>query len=307
MYIIGLAAVKNEEDIIEIFIRHNFNFLDEIHILDNGSTDNTLVILQKLMSEGFNIKINHSDHRAYDQGKTLTFYSHLLKHADFLIPLDADEFIFAKDRQFFIEQLMSAPNGLPLRVEWKTYVPHKVKNDGNFLSEINYRRRVEELEYGKVFLPKAYIGQSHIALGNHFLSDSNGQRLKMHELTEVTLAHYPIRNDEQIIAKSILGAYAFQMCQDNKTGQASHWGEIANFIRQNNYEISDQFLHDLALNYANVKPRINKDIVYDPLVRFENVYVKYKDLQKSSILKKMDGMLDKLVNKIIHLESQNEK
>ncbi|WP_233127121.1 glycosyltransferase family 2 protein, partial [Rodentibacter sp. Ppn85] len=33
--------IRNESDIIEAFIRHNLTLLDELHIIDHGSTDNT--------------------------------------------------------------------------------------------------------------------------------------------------------------------------------------------------------------------------------------------------------------------------
>lgn len=51
------STVKDEADIIEIFVRYNMNILDWMVILDNNSNDNTLSILKKLKNEGYNIDI----------------------------------------------------------------------------------------------------------------------------------------------------------------------------------------------------------------------------------------------------------
>ena len=61
MKITSITMVKNEMDIIESFIRYNINIVDEMIILDNGSTDYTLDILNNLIKEGLNIVLLHDD------------------------------------------------------------------------------------------------------------------------------------------------------------------------------------------------------------------------------------------------------
>lgn len=48
---ICISMVKNEQDIIEPFVRHNARFFDAMVILDNGSADNTRAILLELSRE----------------------------------------------------------------------------------------------------------------------------------------------------------------------------------------------------------------------------------------------------------------
>ena len=55
--ILSISMVKNEEDIIESFVRYNINIFDGIIILDNGSTDDTLKILKQLQKEGLSLII----------------------------------------------------------------------------------------------------------------------------------------------------------------------------------------------------------------------------------------------------------
>jgi len=55
--LVSISMVKNEEDIIESFVRYNLNIFDEMILLDNGSSDNTLNILNSLKRENLPIYI----------------------------------------------------------------------------------------------------------------------------------------------------------------------------------------------------------------------------------------------------------
>lgn len=57
MYITGISIVKNEEDVIESFLRYNLKIMDQICIIDNGSTDGTVNIINALVNEGFPISL----------------------------------------------------------------------------------------------------------------------------------------------------------------------------------------------------------------------------------------------------------
>ena len=47
--------VRNESDVIETFIRHNLTLLNELHVVDHNSSDNTREILTLLKQEGLPI------------------------------------------------------------------------------------------------------------------------------------------------------------------------------------------------------------------------------------------------------------
>ena len=49
----AVTMVKNECDIIELFVRINSRVFDFIHILDHGSNDGTADILARLTAEGY--------------------------------------------------------------------------------------------------------------------------------------------------------------------------------------------------------------------------------------------------------------
>ena len=63
--------VRNESDIIETFIRHNLTLLDELHIVDHNSSDNTREILTLLKQEGLLIHIYHYNELEYAQERIM--------------------------------------------------------------------------------------------------------------------------------------------------------------------------------------------------------------------------------------------
>lgn len=59
--------VNNESEIIESFIRYNYNFIDKMVIVDNGCTDSTIKIIYNLIAEGYDITVYDESLEAYDQ------------------------------------------------------------------------------------------------------------------------------------------------------------------------------------------------------------------------------------------------
>lgn len=51
MKIVSFTMVNNEAEIIESFVRYNYNFVDQMVIIDNGCTDNTIEIINRLKRE----------------------------------------------------------------------------------------------------------------------------------------------------------------------------------------------------------------------------------------------------------------
>ena len=67
MKIVSFTMVNNESEIIESFVRYNYNFVDEMVIIDNGCTDSTIKIVRNLINEGFKITVYDESLEAYNQ------------------------------------------------------------------------------------------------------------------------------------------------------------------------------------------------------------------------------------------------
>ena len=98
MRIVSFTMVNNESEIIESFVRYNYNFIDEMVIIDNGCTDSTIKIINNMIHEGYKIKIYDESLEAYNQFRLDNKYLNKIINemdADLILPLDADEFIIA--------------------------------------------------------------------------------------------------------------------------------------------------------------------------------------------------------------------
>ena len=96
MKIVSFTMVNNESEIIESFVRYNYNFVDEMIIIDNGCTDSTIKIIRKLIAEGFRITVYNESLEAYNQYRLDNKYLNKIINEikpDLILPLDADEFL----------------------------------------------------------------------------------------------------------------------------------------------------------------------------------------------------------------------
>ncbi|MGN6846947.1 glycosyltransferase family 2 protein, partial [Neisseria sp. P0021.S005] len=94
--LISISMVRNENDVIESFVRHNLELMDEMHIIDHGSSDGTREILIQLKEEGLPVFIYQYQALKYNQEQLVNLLMKQLvakdEAIDFVFPLDADEF-----------------------------------------------------------------------------------------------------------------------------------------------------------------------------------------------------------------------
>jgi glycosyltransferase involved in cell wall biosynthesis len=94
MQIIGITMMRNEADIADLTIRHHLRIgCDRILAVDNGSTDETPVILERLARRDPRIQWT-SDPGTYRQAEIMTGLAREAFDlgADWIMPFDADEF-----------------------------------------------------------------------------------------------------------------------------------------------------------------------------------------------------------------------
>ena len=150
MKVVSITMVKNEVDIIESFIRYHLNIVDEMIILDNCSSDETPLIISKLIDEGLPITFISDSNNNFTQAFKLdTLLNNAFNDhgADIVCVLDADEFLISSDNNTNPREIL---NNLDLNeyylAKWMTYVPTKEDSADLFIPKRITHVRDEDLE-----------------------------------------------------------------------------------------------------------------------------------------------------------------
>jgi len=215
--IIIFARVKNEDDIIESFCRYNLTYCDCMLIMDDGSDDNTIEIIQSLINEGLPIKLIQLQDRAiYDIEKfNVNMVNIALNEygADLIIPLDADEFLYHTDGINPRETLEALKEDIEYQIPWRTYVYEKEPDiklgfmPNNFTFYRNPELEKVQGHAGTTFISKCLANKKFARLcgGSHWLNypEDNIGSVKIENPEKLVCAHFPVRRKMQIIKKVI--------------------------------------------------------------------------------------------------------
>lgn len=255
--IFSISMVKNEDDVIESFVRYNLHVFDGMIILDNGSTDDTVKILKMLKSEGLPVFLFEDNDREFDQVNKMNKL--LLKavdefKSDIVVPLDADEFLISSKKgnpRKFLEKIDSDTY---YEVKWRTYVPDFGKNNvKKFVpSKITLSRDDSLEEFFKVIIPKELVKNYAVKLtkGNHGLVyDSNCEKIIRHVDNDMRIAHFPIRSKEQLILK-ITVKWIYNLSRPERIeGNSFHQQKIFNELKEKE-TITNEDVVNFAKNFA---------------------------------------------------------
>lgn len=231
--LIGVSVVKNEADIIEANIRHNLGFLDRIVVFDHDSCDATRRILDALAAEGLPITLlaRRSDRHEFGfwQGEFMSALAKLAfeQHgADYVFPVDADEFIDAPSREAIETALDACPNEV-VNIEWRTYVPGLDDALGAHpLESLRWRIETAAPSLPKIVVSRRVMSRDWlIGRGNHAFCNRAGNALSIHQAAAVEglrLAHLPFRSPQQLTAKVLVGWLSRKLAYGAKAEVTNH-------------------------------------------------------------------------------------
>ena len=310
MRIAAVSTVRNECDIIELFVRHNAAFLDCLYILDHRSTDATPVILRKLADEGLPLLLSREDHGIFYQSSKMT---QLIKRAfddypwDFIIPLDGDEFLRIPDRAT-LEAALAGLDGTSLGLSnVMSYIPTE-KDD---LNEMDVLRRIVHrattvpdigCKIGKVIIPGQLVTHAGFSLneGHHGVS-IDGKPVPERWLDALNLAHFPVRSIDQFILRTALCRLAWSSRADYNPAWGWQYEKFVELLKSGPIP-SAADLTDAALLYVDIYGQPGETRHHKVLVR-EPVTPTYDRLRFTSLvdirfLPPMLDMMDALVDEL---------
>lgn len=172
--ITGIIIAKNEEEMIEEALR-SLNFCNEIIVIDNGSTDNTLEIAGQ-----HNVKIVKSKAVSFSELRNL---GRERASGDYILYIDADERIDDSLKKSILFEIKSN----------SSYAAYRIKRENYYLGK-NKWPKFEELE--RLFRKEKLVGWKGEIHESPVIDGDIGH-------LDGKLLHYTHRNLNQMLSKTI--------------------------------------------------------------------------------------------------------
>ena len=270
---IAIACVKNEQDIIEPFLRHHAPLMDLIFVMDNNSSDDTHRIIAQLVRELGNIVLVDKPPAYHGQA---IFVSQALRYAqsacfaDKVFFLDADEFLAVQTRAELDAKTAPPPRRAPWpkrgvtlgRIAWRTFLVDPASDEAlrpDPILRMNWRRKTEVLRPSTSKIFARFGGGCDASLicehGNHKLRSGLDGRLPERLIPDLHLLHLPVRSFQQLRSKAI-AAWISNLARGVAIAvkQGVHRKAIAEMLAQRNLPMTARDLAQLGMSYATRYP-----------------------------------------------------
>jgi Glycosyl transferase family 2 len=235
--IVALSMIGNEADVVECFVRHTLTVVDRLVVILHRSVDGTAQILNALREEGLPVQIEHARFAGFNQGAELTHAANLqfalaeAEHrVEFIVLLDADEFLKLPSRDYLYRALPAVPPGYYAASRWQNYLPMPGDDLSNAhtLRAITHCRQDESEIYYKVILGPAFArDQAMLLEGSHCVMRNTEEGLvgtPLIELKAIRLGHFPVRSAFQMARKARIGEMAKRLQTGARiAGLGEHW------------------------------------------------------------------------------------
>ena len=303
MYVISM--VKNEEDIIESFVRHALSFADGVLIADHDSSDRTVEILQSLRGEGLPLRVEHFygvEHAQEEVMQGLFLRAVEECGADFVVPMDADEFLVNTENHTACRELLQQlDTGKIYRLPWRSYAPQMPEQDADCFMLLRPLLRSRSFEIASKMIVGAELARKGgvISQGNHFVyqqDDKEREPLPMEEPPFFHMAHVPWRSKEQYASKVLVGWLSNIAKYSQHTKVAVHYeyyfrqileGKTVsweNFLQEAEPFSMASYVEPQTLRYTEKKPaHVMRNLMRAGAAHAES-YLEQKFLQKQEVV-----------------------
>lgn len=287
MKIIAVTRIRNEDDLVESFCRHHACLVDHHIFLDNGSNDNTLLILQNLKKEGLNITIFSDQSSTFTEVSQNTFllYKAVDFGADWIVYLDCDEFIDPVSLEGSLHSVLSTlPEKAPsAQMRMVNYHPTSEDDVKEIIVPLRQTMRDPDPSNNFKIIVRASIVNLGIIVnsGNHQAS-LNSVNIPAFQDPRLLIAHFYMRSGWQVIAKSLVATMKVYASGKKKIKEdfPVHYNHIFENIRDN----PQWLLYDEEFMFGTRKPSFYNSINFPLKYLGGNVlYTKSSDPQLKAI------------------------
>jgi glycosyltransferase involved in cell wall biosynthesis len=220
----GLMLVRDEADILAVNLRHHLRVVDQLFVIDNGSSDETPAILRRFARRSPQLRWT-TDAGPYHQSKLLTQLAHDARAAgaEWVVSIDADEFWRSNCDQSITKMLIDTPHNWGAhRVPVVNFVQARWVERSHRRNLLTMTRRSPSpmgppesaaglVENGHTsYVEAAYApklisrttDELSIGLGNH---DAEGLMGPVVATDDIVCLHAPLRSRENLLRRAATG------------------------------------------------------------------------------------------------------
>jgi hypothetical protein len=253
---VGITIVRNEADIIEMFVRYHVKVFDKLYVINHNSKDDTGLILDKLVAEGLPLVVLTEEIAWHCQAEAMTALARNVwrrDRPDWIVPLDGDEFLVGCDFDALRTEL-PCPEHVLFPV-WHNYTPteHDDAQETNVLRRIKYKNSKINTNQHKVIIPGYMMGVdgTYLPEGNHELYYKDGSPVSYSLARSAYIAHFPVRSVEQVQRKAFVG-WPSKLANPLNNGKSPDWSHWKLFYDKfkNKETLTLKEMQSLAMGYT---------------------------------------------------------
>ena len=282
MQVHGLLVARNEADIIRTNVLYHLSLgLDRLLVVDNGSTDGTDRVLREL---GKDPRVRWTrDEGLFYHGQIATELAReaYREGADWVVPIDADEFWLAPDGNF--RGVLEESEAGALRARLLNFFQRREQRESAPDALLYMTRRIREpvvTERGKRKLARELV-ESHkiskleielkkwvsrptadieIVFGNHKVEGVAGLKRESHE---IVCLHAPIRSRARLDGKAEVGERSEETGSDPNQGwHVKRWRRLRDEGRLEQEWAASSYAGEFLDVYG-----VRRKTVFDPTLR----------------------------------------
>lgn len=214
--VIGLAMVRNEEDVVHHVVRHMLNQdLDLVVVADNLSTDNTGAMLDAM--EDHRLIVVDDDDPAYRQSEKMTALAEgWAEPGDWIVPFDADELWCMSNGKTLGDGLREVTSDAVSGLSW-VHVPQD--------SDVSQVCPFSSMPW-RVSTPEAWpkaafrwrVASDYIEQGNHWTRGPLPEA--------IDIRHFQYRSYDHLVTKVKAGAAALAAA-NLPANSGEHWRRLS--------------------------------------------------------------------------------
>lgn len=291
--IAAVSMVKDECDIIELFVKINSRSFDHIYIVDHNSQDGTLDILMTLIGQGYPITVQRFEPTDFVQASIITHLAHQAAATGrfkYIVPLDADEFLSREQSdlvEIFDREIGDSGCG---QLRWLTYGPLSASYNQSAapLHELFRARSHETQQRHKIVITNEVARNCLIGDGNHAVRSNRESEWLDGPVLSIPLQHVPIRSADQIMAKALIGSMTMSIKKWRGAGEARHWDDLTDKLVANGYQLTLDDLTAFVNHYAG--PPQTGQALYDdngPRVGLKTDRIEFTDMARINLVQKL--------------------